>query len=69
VGPPPEAGIEAKGESMTVLNRIGDRLASIVLPKADAGAIGCGAKCFCSGGHVYAYSCLNHGCVWTAQRC
>ncbi len=54
---------------MTVLNRIGDRLASIVLPKADASAITCGQKCFCSGHHVYAYSCLNGGCVWTAKTC
>lgn len=54
---------------MTVLNRIGDRLARIVLPKAEADALGCGQCCFCSGGHKYAYSCLNHGCVWTSATC
>jgi hypothetical protein len=52
---------------MAVLNRIGDRLAGLVLPKAEAGAIACGQKCFCYMGHVYAYSCVNHGCVWTAS--
>ncbi len=54
---------------MTVLNRIGDRLARFVLPEAEASALTCGQKCFCYNGHVYAYSCVNHGCVWTAKTC
>jgi hypothetical protein len=54
---------------MTVLNRIGDRLARIVLPEAEAAAQTCGQRCFCYRGHVYAWSCVNHGCVWTAQTC
>lgn len=58
-----------KGDTMTVLNRIGDRLASLVLPKADAGAINCGQHCYCYKGHWYAWSCINHGCVWTAATC
>ena len=48
---------------------MGDRLASIVLPKADAAAIACGQRCFCYRKHVYVYSCINHGCVWSAKSC
>ena len=54
---------------MTVLNRIGDRLAYIVAPKVDAAAIKCGQHCFCYKGHWYAWSCVNHGCVWTGATC
>jgi hypothetical protein len=54
---------------MTVLNRIGDRLARIVLPKAEAGAVTCGQYCFCYRHHIYRYSCLNHGCVFTGSSC
>ena len=54
---------------MTVLNRIGDRLARLVLPQAEADAITCGQKCFCYNHHVYAWSCVNTGCVWTAKTC
>jgi hypothetical protein len=54
---------------MTVLNRIGDRLARIVLPEAEASAVACGQKCFCLKGHVYAYSCPNGGCVYTGTKC
>jgi hypothetical protein len=49
---------------MAVLNRIGDRLASIVLPRAEARALGCGQKCFCVGTKKYVWSCLNNGCVF-----
>jgi hypothetical protein len=56
-------------ETMTVLNRIGDRLARIVLPKAEAAAQTCGQYCFCYKRHVYRYSCLNHGCVYTGSTC
>lgn len=54
---------------MTVFNRIGDRLARIVLPRAEASAIACGQCCFCSGGFKVEFSCLNHGCVKTGVRC
>ncbi len=56
---------------MTVLNRIGDRLARIVLPKAEAAAAArlCGQRCYCYRGHVYEYSCINDGCVWTGNTC
>jgi hypothetical protein len=54
---------------MTVLNRIGDRLARLVLPEAEASAVTCGQKCFCYQGHVYAYSCVNRGCVFTSKPC
>ena len=54
---------------MTVLNRIGDHLTRLVLPKAEASAATCGQHCFCYQKHIYAYSCVNHGCVWTGTTC
>jgi hypothetical protein len=55
--------------TMTVLNRIGDRLASIVLPKAEASAVTCGQYCYCYKKHKYEYSCVNRGCVYTGATC
>ncbi|HET7012668.1 MAG TPA: hypothetical protein VFI65_02085 [Streptosporangiaceae bacterium] len=54
---------------MTVLNRIGDRLANLVLPKAEAGAITCGQECFCHNHKKYFFSCLNNGCVVSTKSC
>ncbi len=54
---------------MTVLNRIGDRLASIVLPKAEASAVTCGQFCYCYKKHKYEYSCVNRNCIYTGYTC
>lgn len=57
------------GELMKVINRLADRLVRIVIPEAEATAVTCGQKCFCYQHHIYAWSCLNHGCVFTGQTC
>jgi hypothetical protein len=53
---------------MTVLNRIGDRLARIVLPEAEAAAATCGQYCYCYRHNVYRWSC-HGGCRFTGQTC
>jgi len=54
---------------MKIITRLADRFVRIVLPETEAKAITCGQKCFCYQHHIYAWSCLNHGCVFTGQTC